>query len=118
MSSEDSSDELIARFLGWKQAGGDQLNGPLYRYGKMNWEVMYVDDMRFSKSWDALMPVLNKIYSMVDPIKKKNPLSLLLNIPTLRVMDWKKGICIDQVYTDVVNFIKWYNDYVKGENMV
>ena len=59
--------------------------------------------LQYHKSWDWLIPVINKIYSSDDYVKYKNSLN-----------QFSDGIYIntehiDETYGDVIDYIKWHN---------
>lgn len=84
--------KLIAEFIGW------QYNS------KGFWEQTIFDfhkELKFHKSWDWLMPVVEKI---------------LYNTPNsekwaiYKISDYVGSIDIKSTYKTVIEFIKWYNE--------
>ena len=75
-------------------------------HGICNWTTIDVGNgktLQYHKSWDWLIPVINKIYSSDEYIKYKDSLN-----------QFNDGIFIntkyiDSTYSDVVDYIKWYN---------
>jgi len=59
--------------------------------------VFHPDDMRFHKSWDWLMPVVEKIYQLDSNA------------------NFFGSINLEATYKEVVEFIKFYNTKKKGE---
>lgn len=65
---------LLAEYLGWKPCDCGNKE-PHYKWGDKNWEVVDVKDMEFHKSWDYLMPVINRISDHIyEEIEEDNGL--------------------------------------------
>lgn len=120
-----TDNEIIAEFMGLKldraTSGGNRLwnmHGlPDFcnqiGISENRLRVFYASDLEFDKSWDWLMPVVVRCHELGDAEEQKFPEAKDLDDPT----GWKAwsyrrvGLSTDinQVYTNVVNFIKWYN---------
>lgn len=96
-----TDNELIAEFMGT-------------RISLVNPGRFYVDhittvwpftpnELQYNKSWDWLMPVVEKIFKM-DVVVKKRDKSAQIKITLI-----KGEISIATVHNAVVEFIKWYN---------
>lgn len=79
-------------------------------YGEDIEDHAFVDDGKFHSSWDWLMPVVNKIRSLYNNTA----------VDHNDIIDDLAEGCIEaniiQVWTAVVEFIKWYNNERKGNN--
>ena len=67
--------------------------------------LINLSDLEFHSSWDWLIPVIDKIYSMNEYIKYQDYMNNII---------CDGGICINTkfigiTFSDVVEFIKWYN---------
>lgn len=65
-----------------------------------------ISHARYNSSWDWLMPVINKIFSMDEYVDYKNQTSSILG---------QGGIYINPKYIEntweqVVEFVEWYNE--------
>lgn len=123
---------LIAEFLAWSfEISEDKLTARLN--GEVQWFDMpkylfnAIEGFKFHSSWDALMPVVEKIESMSDKIIAKIWISILGHTCTmwnyydpmevLRKTDFGStykikhtGISkIEATYKAVIAFIQWYN---------
>ena len=113
MTTEEGN-KLIAQFLNWKS---DFIDTPNYKdvvfepdENHIAWDgagCYYDYEMQFNKSWDWLMPVIKKIEHLEislfnDSIHFQIQRHLLLTLPI--------NTDILTVYSQVVDFIKWYND--------
>lgn len=97
-----TDNELIAEFM-----GGQFLDSK-------NWHELHHKEMPFEKSWDWLMPVIQKIEQIHSSTFK-------YDIEEIKQNRWPKDkeytdviclpICTPMVesYQEVVKFIKWYN---------
>lgn len=129
---EKTNDEIIAVFIGGTidraTSGGKRLwnFSSLSEFCKQidisenRVRVFYADDLRFSTSWDWLIPCVEKI----DKLYRENfPPDFLQ-----RLLDGQKEIIdhhymdviaiplatpISEVYANVVTFIRWYNTQPK-----
>lgn len=86
--------KLIAEFMGYVvlEAG--------YRSKDLERNELQIDDLKYQKSWDCLMPVVEKIEKYVCKYNLKERFCMgMLSILTP----------IEDVYKEVIEFIKWYN---------
>lgn len=101
-----NDNELIAEFMGFRYGQNADKNG----------------FMKYNKSWDWLMPVVEKIESLPEhPLYKKYRFSVSIKnnsceISFARLSKGEPGhnhyegkTKIDAVYKSVIDFIKWYN---------
>lgn len=111
--------ELIADFMGLESFEDS-------RYGKL-WTNPASDgihaktafDLKYQKSWDWLMPVVEKIAKMKFRVKiNSNHVDTSVIIQgvedsesVLNIMYYSRPI--EAVYTAAVQFIKWYNEQSK-----
>lgn len=128
--------KLIAKFMGWecrtRKNYEDNIkvlykpNGSIFRYSgygylrnKTPWDAPF----QFHKSWDWLMPVVEKIENAdcVSHIGWTIDLGLfVIEVETneeIRTLESNKNheTNIQCVYNAVVKFIKWYNKKQKNE---
>jgi hypothetical protein len=112
------NNKLIALFMGGKTS--DMNNRIVHSYqdiwvpvhGVCRWDTIDIGRgkiLEYHKSWDWLIPVIDKIYSSKDYIRYKDSLG-----------QFNDGIVIntrfiDSTYSDVIDYIRWYNDELKGE---
>jgi hypothetical protein len=90
------SNKLIAEFMGMKKHHND--NSMMVKTTSQGNEVVFIDTLQYNSSWDWLMPVVQKIreykhYQSLDGIEY----TLLC------------CLTIDNLYIEVVEFIKEYN---------
>ena len=112
MKNVEKNNRLIAEFMDWDCDNIGTMAPEVFRY-KVYFEhnpkefftttIYKYKDCLFHSSWDWLIPVIDKIYSSDEYIKYKDSLS-----------QFNDGIFIntkyiDSTYSDVVNYIKWYN---------
>jgi hypothetical protein len=118
MMDVNKSNRLIAEFMGWEISEHELpfRDYPLvilpkkFRtiYGKDNAEPYFqvrISKLIFNKSWDWLMPVLNKIHIEIEENKNKDHQSIYFS-------DWSLLELPEQifdVYKEIVRFIEWYN---------
>lgn len=90
------NDDIIARFMGFTRNERGKYNIGLGDFDTGN--------LQYSKSWDHLMPVVEKIHD-VAPTEVRE-----INNESLTIFEFG-SICIpiNEVYSAVVEFIKWYN---------
>ena len=109
---EKSDNELIAEFMMWER---DDKNCPVeytswYKHGRLPIPYSYLS--QYSKSWDWLMPVVEKIRKVILPeLHKAMPPHSTTKGDMIDV-DIACGfmeVSIEIVYKNVVEFIKWYN---------
>ena len=98
---------LVAEFM------GEEMVGPGFALGFFIGDA-FIDfwELKYSKSWDWLMPVINKIYSMDSYYK-------YIEETTRLIVDNKIEInttYIEKTFDDVVKFIKWYNEDINEKN--
>lgn len=148
MSNEvtiDVMNEAIARFMGyekvtvgyfgcddetewqrkhafWMDKVGIESVGD-YFVDVANDEWLFCDDVNYDKSWDALMPVVEKIRGMGYHIEITISVHCSVEILKLRG-DPEKDVLriiaystpINAIYTAVYQFITWYNDNQQQQN--
>ena|SRR6185436_10170478 len=107
-----TENELIAEFVGFEIIQAEK-SFPLYLNPHTNSWVTK-NDLRFNSSWDWLMPVIERIDSLMPPIKMPQDLNALKegNHGSEKFMDViavPLNTPITEVYKSVVEFIKWYN---------
>jgi len=101
-----NGNKLIAEFMGAKLncESGLEVNFHMNEFGyKIGNGDETFNSLKFHKSWDWLIPVINKIYNSDEYIEYKK----LLN-------QFSNGIEINTTYiqvtwADVITYIKWYN---------
>lgn len=81
----------------------------------VQWQV---PAMKYHKSWDWLMPVIDKIDSMMPEIKMPRDLEALKNGTHeadnyMDILSLPMATKIDEVYKETIKFIKWYNERTK-----
>lgn len=94
-------------------------------YLDINEKCNYCDlsDMKFHKSWDWLMPVVEKIedYDIIASFQIEHPTIFIWSssenstFEDIEVNTFGKTK-IEAVYTAVIEFIKWYNKNVKEDD--
>jgi hypothetical protein len=110
-----TDNELIAGFHGWthiptpKGKGKGYWNFPEDR--KAQWNS---DAFQYHKSWDWLMPVVQKIKEITPEIRIPRDLDSLRDgthgsEPYFDVVAMPICTPINEIYEAVVKFIKWYN---------
>lgn len=109
-----ADNKLIAIFMGGKTSdmnnkivqGHQNIWLPIH--GICNWTTVDIGNgktLQYHKSWDWLIPVIDKITSMDAYIKYKNDSSSQFNDGGIYI----NTKFIDNTYNDVVDFIKWWN---------
>ena len=95
----NKSNKLIDEFMDMKPIEGWKRHRPL----------------GYHKSYDYLMPVVEKIYCII----KENNMNLLLpeNTKALMFYNTKIHSKLNEVYRVVVEFIKWYNNQIEKGNI-
>lgn len=124
--------KLIAEFMGAKYVGGmsSESNDPMYHFDTKpsfhpdHWHTFdfQIVHMLYDSSWDWLMPVVDKIESLgfnthivsinthiVNIKSGKKCLMHIYNFDGFAISETGKNK-IEIVYTNVVKFIKWYNE--------
>lgn len=127
-----NNDQLIAEFMGWKVCDNEygvlffgyremfdeesfdctkEELDKLYDEGHLDAWFTHQDSVKFSSSWDWLMPVLRKCHEVTigTSWSKVNCLAY-----TLSQRDFMCENAIKFIYAEVVGFIKWYNEYGKN----
>lgn len=100
-----TDNELIAEFMGF-EFKNDHTNVKYWHYNELN---LVSTDLIFNESWDWLMPVVEKMYSLWLGVGEDGFQKSL----NLRLHSFSRKCPIHspitQVYLRVVEFIKWYN---------
>ena len=99
---------LIAEFMDFKKdSDGLYLIDDYSLRADNEFQATYINEMKYSSSWDWLMPVINKIDSYVN---EKLSFSKLDDYRTNWAMiDRPSKYPISRVYEQVIQFIQWYN---------
>ena len=121
-----TDNELIAEFMGMSsfKTEHDTFWHPNEKCTPENWKYHSLDlDNFYPKSWDWLMPVVDKIestpfsnflYSSPGYWVVIDGDSCEIKEDKLTIITKSKGVSkIDAVYKAVVEFIKWYNQHPK-----
>jgi len=107
--SKENENKLIAEFMQIPKCDrcGD-LDCGQYKFGVGNyWHPKY---MQYSRSWDWLMPVVEKIETMDYGFKICRKVVEIYIDSTKEVIIKKKESCkIDSLYKAVIEFINFYN---------
>ena len=125
-NEQRESNKLIAEFMGAKYTKGwSESTNPMYHFEiKPSFHPDYwhtfdfqIDHMLYHSSWDWLMPVVDKIESLgfsthIIHTKSVGSLMHIINYIT-DVITTKGENKIEVVYTNVVKFIKWFNENKK-----
>ena len=74
-----------------------------------NPSLQYFHLLKYHKSWDWLIPVIDKIYSSDDYVKYKDSLGQFSDGVFINIK------FISSTYNNVVDYIKWYNDNKKNK---
>lgn len=103
--------EIIADFLGWKICtSADCAHLPLhYRYGLKNWQVILVKDMKFDKSWDALIPVIAFARKAIVAAGWGTPTEKEAKSRLKMALNETANLNIHNAHYCLVKFIEWYN---------
>lgn len=115
---EQSDNELIAEFMGWYIEGEPEFKSPyeiwctptgarMYPRTDPNGK-RYTEKFQYHESWDWLMPVVQKIGDLWSPDFNE------MSIQAQHICDLPLNSHIQQVYKEVVDFIKWYNQQNHG----
>ena len=128
--------ELIAKFLDWKEKWPDDdyiaYYLPKFWAGEFcitqDFDSLEPFQMLFHSSWDWLMPVIEKIDTIEDSLNGKFGVYISSNRCTIQstklFMSDSNKRYYSQTYADtkfeatykvVVKFIKWYNKYKENE---
>jgi hypothetical protein len=104
-----TDNELIATFMGALKKYDNQGGLPciLLSGGGVPVTGWYFNnnEIKYSSSWDWLMPVVKKINKLIDDQKM---IGLDMNIYR-SMRDWVTDVEIESAYGDAVTIIKWYN---------
>lgn len=98
-----TDNEFIAEFMGWERYSNNSFKCPniypIENSTVCGWTTFTADQLEFSKRWDWLMPVVERIaeYRLAYPKQ------------AAWVCDCKIVVYKHILYREVVNFIKWYN---------
>lgn len=92
-----TDNELIAEFMGWKIDNSFPDKDHVYRLGN---RIETKNAFKFSTSWDALMPVVEKITQIARKLGQQAWVDTAYHL---------LNADINIVYNSVVDFIKWYN---------
>lgn len=97
-----TDNEIIAEFMGAELLLGGAYKKVPIPPNKIIIEdtcLKYPEELEYHKSWDWLMPVVNKIaeYRLVHARE------------VITAIDWKITIGIEYIYPKLVEFIKFYN---------
>ena len=97
--------KAIAKFLGWEELADEE-----QYYG--NGKSLSLDEMNFHSSWNAIMPVVEKINTM-DSYRYAVRIShfsteVYDNIESEKIIGQPGHSFIEGVYYAVVRFLEWY----------
>lgn len=108
-----TENELIAEFDGWTLSKIDEFNRESpYTYARKNspYSIKFIDDLRYSTSWDWLMPVVEKFYTIEASVFNYNVSSMTeLRLKQEILEAFSIVTPINTVYKALVSNIKWYN---------
>lgn len=112
-----TDNELIAEFMGY-YFQQDRFTRPDGQYThKEDGHGLFVEEMKYDTSWDWLMPVVIKCHEVGDAKEREFPEAKNLDDPTgWKAWNYRRvGLStnIEQVYKNVILFIKWYNSQEK-----
>ena len=96
------NNKLIAEFMGYEVKHG-KCYSPKYNDGT-------IAPMQFDRSWDWLMPVVEKIESLGYWVNRNDGDITISNKSDMVVVTPMSSGGIDMMYKAVVEFIKEYND--------
>ena len=118
------NNKLIAEFMGWEvglHSGREVehcVQGQLETYKKVVGGSLSFQNMKYHKSWDWLMPVIEKIkyelyYNDDSPIFEEDfeEVSVCSSLIQQTILECE----VDDLYKLVVQFIKWYNKLYDAE---
>lgn len=94
----EKGNKLIAEFMEYKLNDAEYPNSPFYETKEGDF-INYPDCLNFHLSWDWLMPVVDKIYSM--SFNENHGFT----IDGVLFMECD----INLIYKKIVGFINWYN---------
>lgn len=108
MSIKDNN-RLIAQFLKWRLYEGYSYITPFFQtymtvaHGMEQTPVHRFEELKFHKSWDWLIPVIDKIRSSDEYIAYKNDSGQFENEIHINTK------FITTTHKDVIEYIQWYN---------
>ena len=127
METEDiiKSNKLIAEFMGWGNYNDRSFHTPYEDADWCNGERTSICDdrsLKFHSSWDWLMPVVDKIESII--FNKDNSFNVTIGSTNFCVIQDSNGEVYESIedyreskllttYVAVTEFIKWYNEQLK-----
>lgn len=103
MKTDKTDNELIAEFMGFKYLGEGYHDSSDHCFVEGYQDGNDVYECRWNESWDALMPVVEKILDTAPTDVRE------INNEGLAIFELSLGTPISEVYKAVVEFIKWYN---------
>lgn len=103
-----TGNKLIAEFMGWEKSTYHNTPNKMYREKGSSEIGIHISDFKYHSSWDALMPVVEKIRQMhTDRVFSRETLSESADrIFCIHFISAR----IDIVYNCVIQFIQWYNN--------
>ena len=104
MDNSIDNNKLIAEFMGLEITGPGFSSGYSYKE-----EYVHFEDVLYHKSWNWLMPVVEKIENLgygVTIFRKGCHIDAGVYISN----EYNNAPKITQTYKAVIEFIKWYND--------
>ena len=102
------NNKIIANFMGYTLNENNEY--PIeYITVQGHWDTCSIQDLNYHKSWDWLMPVVEKIFK---DFYKLNPCPIYLKINIEKALN---EVNIEAVYNACVEFIKWYNQNLEKE---
>lgn len=111
-AKDKTDNELIAEFMGVQvYKTREEMNAvPIDKLGLWS----YLHQLAYDKEWNDLMPVVEKIESLMPHIKIPDDLEALKNgthgsEPHVEVLSLSIASKISEVYAAVITFIRWYN---------
>lgn len=115
----ESDNKLIAEFMGWEVMKEEDFLGYNYPKGRDLSNVVVDVSLEYHKSWDWLMPVLEKIEMMLPEDVNTVIEFAWCNIPVIDAggiesnfdINTEGNTKLEAVYKAVVEFIKWYNKH-------
>jgi len=112
---------LIAEFMGFKRGSIHAQYGQTYNHPE-RMGVIWIDQMKYNEKWDWLMPAVEKIGKLYekafpsneDFIKKIMDHEDPIDKEYIDVISTSIYTPIQEVFEEVVKFIKWYNETQSG----
>jgi hypothetical protein len=122
----DKANLLIAMFMVWTKSPYPNLPNKVYK-GNLG---LSIDQMQYHKSWEHLMPVIEKIESIEDSYHGHFGVHIVSNSCTIQATNFRPDQpipdpphyfnCVtldsklESTYLMIVRFIKWYNKQTKA----